>query len=36
MMGKTLSPYKVPEKIGQGDMDEVFLAQDTTPKTQRH
>ena len=30
MLGKTLSHYKVLEKIGQGGMGEVFLAQDTT------
>ena len=36
MMGKTLSHSKVLEKIGQGGRDEVFLAQDTTLKTQRH
>ncbi len=30
MVGKTLSHYKVLEKIGQGGMGEVFLAQDTT------
>ncbi len=30
MVGKTLSHYKVLEKIGQGGMGEVVLAQDTT------
>ena len=36
MIGKTLSHYKVLEKIGRGGMVEVFLAQDTTLKSQRH
>ena len=30
MLGKSISHYKVLEKIGQGGMGEVFLAQDTT------
>ena len=30
MVGTTISHYKVLEKIGQGGMGEVFLAQDTT------
>ncbi len=35
MVGQTIFHYKVVEKIGQGGMGEVFLAQDATLESRR-